>query len=92
MELHAMTTKTTVVPFPIQHNPQESSRMNHTRTDQADPGLDELEIPGRVIEVEPELAEAMGAFEEDALTEAEALDSTLDNDLTDDDEEAGSAG
>lgn len=35
-------------------------------------------IPGAVIELDPDEAEQLGAFHEDALTEAEALESTAD--------------
>ncbi|MBM7072438.1 conjugal transfer protein TraD [Shewanella sp. 202IG2-18] len=35
-----------------------------------------LNIPGNVIEVTPTEAEELGAFEEDALTEDEALDAS----------------
>lgn len=34
--------------------------------------------PGLRVELDPAEAEAMGAFEEDALSEADAVESTLD--------------
>jgi hypothetical protein len=34
--------------------------------------------PGAVIELDPEEAEQLGAFHEDALTEAEAMESAAD--------------
>lgn len=34
--------------------------------------------PGTIIELDPDEAEMMGAFEEDALTEQEALDGAID--------------
>jgi len=34
--------------------------------------------PGYTVEFEPEEAERIGAFKEDALSEADALDSSLD--------------
>ncbi|MFY8352926.1 hypothetical protein AAEU29_20470 [Pseudoalteromonas sp. SSM20] len=39
---------------------------------------DELEVPGSQVELDADIAEAAGAFEEDALTEDEALDSAID--------------
>ncbi|WP_419780196.1 hypothetical protein [Maridesulfovibrio sp.] len=48
-------------------------------TEQADQLTDELEEnPGATIEVDPELADYMGAFEEDALTAEEAEDASFD--------------
>lgn len=38
----------------------------------------ELNIPGRVIEVSKEEAEALGAFDETALSEEDALEATED--------------
>ncbi|WP_319779080.1 hypothetical protein [Maridesulfovibrio sp.] len=47
--------------------------------DQANQLTDELEEnPGAAIEVDPELADHMGAFEEDALTAEEAEDASFD--------------
>ena len=40
--------------------------------------LAELWVPGREIELTPEAAEALGAFEETALTEQEAREAALD--------------
>ncbi|WP_243545462.1 hypothetical protein [Pseudodesulfovibrio tunisiensis] len=36
------------------------------------------EVPNAAIEVDPDVAEFMGAFPEDALTEEEALEASLD--------------
>jgi hypothetical protein len=44
--------------------------------DTTDPQILKLNRPGVVIEVDPRTAEVLGAFEEDALSEAEALAST----------------
>ena len=44
-----------------------------TSTNMADFGL-----PGVIVEVSPEEAEAWGAFQEDALTEADAKESAFD--------------
>ena len=41
-------------------------------TDQA---IERLNTPGVVLEVDPKTAEELGAFEEDALSEEEALES-----------------
>lgn len=40
--------------------------------------LTDAMIPGYTVEFEPEEAERIGAFNEDALSEADALDSSLD--------------
>ena len=37
--------------------------------------------PGVIIELDPEEAEAWGAFEETAITEQDAIDSELDTEL-----------
>jgi len=42
-------------------------------TDSTDTQILQLNRPGVVIEVDPRTAEDLGAFEEDALDEAEAL-------------------
>lgn len=42
------------------------------------PAIDDLTTPGVMVEVDPDDAEAMGAFQEDALTEAEAWESNRD--------------
>ncbi|WP_226669027.1 conjugal transfer protein TraD [Microbulbifer aggregans] len=39
--------------------------------------LEDLEVPGAVIEMNPDEAEQLGAFQEDALTEEEALESAF---------------
>lgn len=44
----------------------------------------DADIPGFVVECSPEEAETLGAFEEDALSEEDALESTCD--LEDSDE------
>jgi hypothetical protein len=46
--------------------------------------LNDAMTPGFEVEFDPEEAERAGAFQEDALTEADALDSCID--LTDEDE------
>lgn len=38
----------------------------------------ELDTPGYQVELDADIAEAAGAFEEDALSEADALESTVD--------------
>jgi hypothetical protein len=48
-----------------------------------DEKLRDLEVPGAEVELEPEEAEALGAFWEDALTEEEALESSVDRDADD---------
>jgi hypothetical protein len=40
--------------------------------------LDDLEIPGVIVELDPDEADSLGAFEEDALTEEEAWESNID--------------
>lgn len=40
--------------------------------------LADFMVPGVVVEVDPEEAESLGAFEETALTEAEAWESNMD--------------
>jgi hypothetical protein len=40
--------------------------------------LTDLLIPGCIVEFDPDEAERLGAFEEDALSEAEALESSID--------------
>jgi hypothetical protein len=40
--------------------------------------LTDLLTPGCIVEFDPDEAERLGAFEEDALSEAEALESSLD--------------
>ena len=42
--------------------------------------LDDMTVPGVVVVVDAAEAEAMGAFQEDALTEAEAWDANADLD------------
>lgn len=47
-----------------------------------DPLLEKMrdfEVPCHVIEVDPEEADALGAFEETALTEEEAMESAIDD-------------
>jgi ABC-type uncharacterized transport system auxiliary subunit len=46
--------------------------MMANETDQA---IERLNTPGEVLEVDPKTAEELGAFEEDALSEEEALES-----------------
>jgi hypothetical protein len=48
-----------------------------------DEKLRDLEVPGAEVELEPEEAEALGAFWEDALTEEEALESSVDREADD---------
>ena len=43
-----------------------------------DQKLETLEIPGQVLEVEPDEADALGAFEEEALSEEDAAVSAID--------------
>lgn len=40
--------------------------------------LADLELPGFVVEFDPDEAERAGAFEEDALTETDALEGAID--------------
>ena len=40
--------------------------------------VDELNLAGHVVEVDPDMAEEMGAFQEDAISEQDALDSIHD--------------
>ena len=40
--------------------------------------LADLGVPGAVIEVDPDEADMLGAFREEALTEEEAYESSLD--------------
>ena len=40
--------------------------------------LDDLVIPGVIVEVDPDIAESMGAFEEDALDDETAWESNID--------------
>lgn len=42
------------------------------------PSIDDLTTPGVMVDVDPDEADAMGAFREDALTEAEAWESNAD--------------
>ncbi|MCE7915637.1 MAG: conjugal transfer protein TraD [Nitrosomonas sp. PRO4] len=46
----------------------------------------DAEIPGFQAEFEPLEAERLGAFKEDALSEQDALDSTIDHAAEDEDE------
>jgi hypothetical protein len=46
--------------------------------------MEELEQPGVIIEVSPEEADLLGAFEETAMTLEEALESQCDNPALDD--------
>jgi len=43
--------------------------------DQTDKDFERLNEPGVVVEVDKKMAEELGAFEEDALNEEEALES-----------------
>jgi hypothetical protein len=43
--------------------------------------LDEALIPGNQVEATPEQAEALGAFEEDALSFDDALESSIDMEI-----------
>ena len=38
--------------------------------------------PGVIVELDPDEAEAWGAFEETAITEEDAIDSELDTEIT----------
>lgn len=40
--------------------------------------FDDFMIPGVLVEVDPDEAEALGAFEETALSEEDAIDSVVD--------------
>ncbi len=40
--------------------------------------LDDLEIPGVMVELDPDEAEAIGAFREDALSEKDAWEANSD--------------
>lgn len=42
------------------------------------PAVEDMTTPGVMVDVDPDEAEAMGAFQEDALTEAEAWESNAD--------------
>lgn len=46
--------------------------------DQTARQIDEAARQGAVVDVDPDDADAMGAFEDDALDEADALDSRFD--------------
>ena len=56
------------------------------QTATTDEGMDRTEqllgelAPGEMLEVDPEHAEAMGPFEDDALSEDDALDSAAEDD------------
>ena len=56
--------------------------MDGPKVTRADPVIsespDDLLIPGVIVEVDPDEAERMGAFEEDALDEATAWESNPD--------------
>lgn len=52
----------------------EQSKNNETLAQK----LRDLEVPGAVIEFDPEEAELLGAFEETALSESDALDGAVD--------------
>ncbi len=41
----------------------------------------EMEVPGHLVEFDPDEAEACGAFVEDALDEEEALEAALDQEV-----------
>lgn len=58
-------------------NPQPSRRLDSQLVTH---DLSALMAAGVVVEVDPDVAEAMGAFEETALTEAEAWESNADID------------
>jgi len=47
--------------------------------------VSDLLVPGVIVEVDAEEAESLGAFEETALTEAEAWDANADLEPTDGD-------
>jgi hypothetical protein len=46
--------------------------------------IDDLALPGFMVEMTPEEADAMGAFEETALTEQDAIDAAADDEIGDD--------
>lgn len=51
-----------------------------------DKEIDEIEdrlAAGEVVEVDPDVADRMGAFEEDALSEADALEARTDEEADD---------
>lgn len=58
--------------------------MNPTQTEQKYPSqtdpekLIDLNVPGREVEFTPEEAEELGAFPEDALSEEDAKESSID--------------
>ena len=62
-----------------------SINLNVDESTNLDDKLFALNIPGKVIEVTVAEAQELGAFEEDALTEEEALAAT--SEVIDDDEE-----
>lgn len=55
--------------------------MNSELNDLVDEKMIDAMFPGYQAEFDADEAELVGAFEEDALTEAEALDSAHDRDL-----------
>ena len=56
-------------------NPQPHSEP--VDPDELDAKLRDLELPGVVMAFDPEEAERLGAFREDALTEEEAMESVI---------------
>jgi hypothetical protein len=40
--------------------------------------LDDIDLPGVIVEVDPEIADQLGAFQEDALDEEAAWDANAD--------------
>lgn len=51
---------------------------NQRKPDELDEKLQDLDIPGAEVEVDPDEADELGAFVEDALTEEEAKESAID--------------
>ncbi|BAU77415.1 hypothetical protein [Metapseudomonas furukawaii] len=52
--------------------------MNATTHEVAVEKLRDAEVPGFEVEMDPDEADLVGAFQEDALSEQEAKDSTVD--------------
>lgn len=52
---------------------------DHKNDDLLKDKLDDAMVPGNVVEFDPPEAERVGAFEEDALSEDDAMDSAIDN-------------
>ena len=64
----------------METNPLDSFTLEAINEQALQEKLDDMETPGAVIEFDPDEADQLGAFIEDALSEEDALEAASDKD------------